>query len=120
MVYSTVNLQAATSAENLEALEEVKDFCTTDLGRGGKERWTYHMLPEAALDVELNRMSNATSSRSVDSVTFQPCTAYANLNQDRYSNEEWELPGGVWQFTAIYDGALNSYTSYPLPQLTLP
>jgi pyruvate dehydrogenase phosphatase len=106
MIYSTVNLQAATSTENLQALEEVKDFCTTDLGRGGKERWTYHMLPEAALDVELHRMSNATSSRSVDSVTFQPCAAYANLNQDRYSIEEWELPGGVWQFTAIYDGTL--------------
>ncbi|KAG2150811.1 phosphatase 2C-like domain-containing protein [Suillus clintonianus] len=104
MVYSMVNLQAATSTENLQALEEVKDFCTTDLGRGGKERWTYHMLPEAALDVELHRMSNATSSASVDSVTFQPCAAYADLNQDRYSIEEWELPGGVWQFTAIYDG----------------
>ncbi|KAG1777554.1 phosphatase 2C-like domain-containing protein [Suillus placidus] len=104
MVYSMVNLQAATSTENLQALEEVKDFCTTDLGRGGKERWTYHMLPEAALDVELRRMSNATSSTSVDSVTFQPCAAYADLNQDRYSIEEWELPGGVWQFTAIYDG----------------
>jgi pyruvate dehydrogenase phosphatase len=104
MVYNMVNLQAATSTENLRALEEVKDFYTTDLGRGGKERWTYHMLPEAALDVELHRMSNATSSTSVDSVTFQPCAAYAELNQDRYSIEEWELPGGVWQFTAIYDG----------------
>ncbi|KAG2361330.1 phosphatase 2C-like domain-containing protein [Suillus spraguei] len=99
-----VNLQAATSTENLRALEEVKDFYTTDLGRGGKERWTYHMLPEAELDVELHRMSNATSSTSVDSVTFQPCAAYADLNQDRYSIEEWELPGGVWQFTAVYDG----------------
>lgn len=104
MVYNMVSLQAATSTENLRALEEVKDFYTTDLGRGGKERWTYHMLPEAALDVELHRMSNATSSTSVDSVTFQPCAAYAELNQDRYSIEEWELPGGVWQFTAIYDG----------------
>ncbi|KAG1864077.1 phosphatase 2C-like domain-containing protein [Suillus tomentosus] len=104
MVYNIVNLQAATSTENLRALEEVKDFCTTDLGRGGKERWTYHMLPEAALDAELHRMSNATSSTFVDSVTFQPCAAYADLNQDRYSIEEWELPGGVWQFTAIYDG----------------
>ncbi|KAG0703228.1 phosphatase 2C-like domain-containing protein [Suillus ampliporus] len=104
MFYSTINLQAATSTENLQALEEVKDFCTTDLGRGGKERWTYHLLPEAALNAELHRMSNATSSRSVDSVTFQPCAAYADLNQDRYSIEEWDLPGGVWQFTAIYDG----------------
>ncbi|KAG1735086.1 phosphatase 2C-like domain-containing protein [Suillus paluster] len=104
MVYSTVSLQAATSTENLQALEEVKDFCTTDLGRGGRERWTYHLLPEAALNVELHRQSNASSSRSVDSVTFQPCAAYADLNQDRYSIEEWELPGGVWEFTAIYDG----------------
>jgi len=107
MFYSTVSLQAATSTENLQALEEVKDFRTTDLGRGGKERWTYHLLPEAALDAELHRMSDASSSRSVDIVTFQPCSAYANLNQDRYSVEEWELPGGVWQFTAVYDGALN-------------
>ncbi|KAG2145939.1 phosphatase 2C-like domain-containing protein [Suillus bovinus] len=116
MVYDIVNLQAATSTENLRALEEVKDFYTTDLGRGGKKRWTYHMLAEAALNVELHRMSNATSSTFVDSVTFQPCAAYADLNQDRYSIEEWELPGGVWQFTAIYDGALNSLrTSYVFP-----
>ncbi|KAG9316522.1 hypothetical protein JVU11DRAFT_2572 [Chiua virens] len=45
-MYNVVSLTAATSTENLQALDEVKDFCTTDLGRGGKQRWTYHILPE--------------------------------------------------------------------------
>ncbi|KAH7922369.1 protein serine/threonine phosphatase 2C [Leucogyrophana mollusca] len=104
MVYGVVAIPAATSSENLQALEEVKDFCTTDLGRGGHERWTYHILPEPTLSVELQTMSNARSRRYVDSVTFQPCAAYASLNQDRYSIEDWDLPGGSWTFTAIFDG----------------
>ncbi|KAH7908418.1 phosphatase 2C-like domain-containing protein [Hygrophoropsis aurantiaca] len=104
MVYDIVAIPAATSSENLQALEEVKDFCTTDLGRGGHERWTYHILPEPMLSAELESRSNACSRRYVDSVTFQPCAAYATLNQDRYSIEDWDLPGGTWTFTAIFDG----------------
>ncbi|KAI9569568.1 phosphatase 2C-like domain-containing protein [Boletus coccyginus] len=104
MMYSVVTLSPATSTENLQALEEVKDFCTTDLGRGGKQRWTYHILPENAVDSELQRLCDPCSSRTVDSVTFQPCSEYANLNQDRYSVEEWDLHGGIWHFNAVYDG----------------
>lgn len=103
-MYNVVTLAAATSTENLQALEEVKDFCTTDLGRGGKQRWTYHILPKNAVDGELQRLCDPRSSNSVDSVTFQPCPEYAILNQDRYSIEEWDLYGGVWQFNAVYDG----------------
>ena len=104
MIYNVVNLAAATSTENLQALEEVKYFCTTDLGRGGKQRWTYHILPEGAVDSHLHRLCDPRSSHSVDSVTFQPCSEYAHLNQDRYSAEEWDLHGGIWQFNAVYDG----------------
>lgn len=104
MIYNVVALAAATSTENLQALEEVKDFCTTDLGRGGKQRWTYHTLSESAIDSQLQRLCDPCSSNSVDSVTFQPCTEYASLNQDRYSIEEWDLHGGIWQFSAVYDG----------------
>lgn len=104
MMYSVVTLSPATSTENLQALEEVKDFCTTDLGRGGKQRWTYHILPESAVDSELQRLCDPCSSKTVDSVTFQPCSEYANLNQDRYSVEEWDLHGGIWHFNAVYDG----------------
>lgn len=104
MLYNVVSLSAATSTENLQALEEVKDFCTTDLGRGGKQRWTYHHLSKNAVDNELRRLSDPHSSHSVDSVTFQPCTEYVSLNQDRYSIEEWDLHGGIWQFNAVYDG----------------
>ncbi|KAF9244851.1 phosphatase 2C-like domain-containing protein [Melanogaster broomeanus] len=104
MVYDVISLSAATSTENLQALEEVKDFCTTDLGRGGKQRWTYHRLSESVIDNELQRLSDARSSNSVDSVTFQPYSEYTYLNQDRYSVEEWDLHGGAWQFNAVYDG----------------
>lgn len=103
-MYSVVTLPAATSTENLQALEEVKDFCTTDLGRGGKQRWTYHILPESAVDSELQRLCDPRSSSSVDSVTFQPSSEYAIVNQDRYSIEEWDLHGGIWHFNAVYDG----------------
>ncbi|KAF8554716.1 protein serine/threonine phosphatase 2C [Imleria badia] len=103
-MYHVVTLSAATSTENLQALEEVKDFRTTDLGRGGKQRWTYHILAEGAVDTELQRLCDPRSSTSVDSVTFQPCPEYAILNQDRYSVEEWDLHGGIWQFNAVYDG----------------
>lgn len=104
MIYNVVTLTAATSTENLQALEEVKDFCTTDLGRGGKQRWTYHVLSESAIDSQLQRLCDPRSSDSVDSVTFQPCIEYSSLNQDRYSIEEWDLHGGTWQFNAVYDG----------------
>ncbi|KAG8213848.1 phosphatase 2C-like domain-containing protein [Butyriboletus roseoflavus] len=104
MIYNVVTLPAATSTENLQALEEVKDFCTTDLGRGGKQRWTYHILSESNIDSQLQRLCDPRSSKSVDSVTFQPCTEYASLNQDRYSVEEWDLHGSIWQFNAVYDG----------------
>ncbi|KAF8844758.1 protein serine/threonine phosphatase 2C [Paxillus ammoniavirescens] len=104
MVYNVISLSAATSTENLQALEEVKDFCTTDLGRGGKQRWTYHMLPESEVNNKLQRMCDPRSSNTVDSVTFQPCSEYTSLNQDRYSVEEWDLHGGTWQYNAVYDG----------------
>lgn len=104
MEYNVIRLDAAASSEHLQALEEVKDFRTTDLGRGGKDRWTYRLLPESALDAELRRRSNAHSSRFVDSITFQPCAAHSSPNQDRYSIEEWDMHGGIWRFSAIYDG----------------
>ncbi|KIK97221.1 hypothetical protein PAXRUDRAFT_10309 [Paxillus rubicundulus Ve08.2h10] len=104
MIYNVISLSAATSTENLQALEEVKDFCTTDLGRGGKQRWTYHMLPESEVNNELRRMCDPRSSNTVDSVTFQPCSEHISPNQDRYSVEEWDLHGGAWQYNAVYDG----------------
>ena len=44
-----INLTPATTSEQQRALEEVKDFATTDMDRGGPERWTYRMLEEPAL-----------------------------------------------------------------------
>lgn len=104
MEYNVVRLEAATSSEHLRALEEVKNFRTTDLGRGGKDRWTYRLLPESALDIELQRRSVLRSTSFVDSITFQPCTAHTSPNQDRYCTEEWDLQDGIWRFSAIYDG----------------
>ncbi|KAH7888784.1 phosphatase 2C-like domain-containing protein [Phlebopus sp. FC_14] len=118
MIYSLISLSAATSTENLQALEEVKNFCTTDLGRGGKQRWTYHLLEESEIDAKLQRLSSPCSSKFIDSVTFQPCSEYADPNEDRYSIEEWDLHGGVWQFTAIYDGKAHFSSRYCAIEMT--
>ncbi|EIW82995.1 protein serine threonine phosphatase 2C, partial [Coniophora puteana RWD-64-598 SS2] len=104
MVYNTVLIPAATSTENLQALEEVKDFFTTDLGRGGNERWIYHILPEEVLDSKLVELADPQTRSNIDIITFQSCDAYESLNQDRFSAEDWDLPGGRWSFNAIYDG----------------
>jgi pyruvate dehydrogenase phosphatase len=99
-----VNIPPASSSENLHALEEVRDFSTTDMGRGGRERWTYRILREPHLSAELARMSDAYSRRCVDSVTLQPSPLYHFRSQDRCILEEWDMPGGTWLFNAVLDG----------------
>ncbi|THH16583.1 hypothetical protein EW146_g4080 [Bondarzewia mesenterica] len=89
---------------NLRALDEVRDFATTDMGRGGLERWTYRLLSEPQLSNELRRLANPSSKENIDSVTFQPCPMHEFRNQDRSRVEHWPLPGGTWVFTAIFDG----------------
>lgn len=97
-----INLLPATPSDTLSALDEVKDFDVTDMGRGGLHRWTYRVMEEPALSDELERAANARSYGSVDSVTFQPCPSFKS--QDRYHVDHWSLPDGVWTFTAIFDG----------------
>jgi pyruvate dehydrogenase phosphatase len=101
-----VSIPSASSSENLQALQEVSDFSTTDMGRGGRERWTYRILREPLLSMELARMSNACSHRFVDSVTFQPCPLYHSRSQDRRIVEDWDMPNGSWLFTAVLDGII--------------
>ncbi|KAJ6557184.1 protein serine/threonine phosphatase 2C [Mycena sp. CBHHK59/15] len=99
-----------SSAENLLALAEVSDFAKTDMGHPGEGPWTYRILREPSLTAELQRRSHPQSSRRVDSVTFQPCSPHVYQNQDRYVVEEWNLPGGTWQFNSIFDGHVNHHT----------
>ena len=106
-----VQLPPATLAETRLALEEVKDFTTTDMGRGGPQRWTYRILREPDLTQELARQSGASSKGRADVVSFQPCTAFDAQSQDRAIVEEWHIGGRKWLFTAVLDG--ESSRSHP-------
>ena len=100
-----VPLTAATSLENLRALNEVRDFATTDMGLGGPELWTYRILQEPSLSTELQRLANPISVGGIDSIDFQPCQLHEFRTQDRKCVEHWPMPtGGTWLFTAIFDG----------------
>ncbi|KAJ7497155.1 phosphatase 2C-like domain-containing protein [Mycena latifolia] len=105
-----VSLPAASSSEHLLALAEVSHFGTTDMGHPGEGPWTFRMLPEPFLTAELNRLACPRSTRKVDSLTFQPCSPHIYQNQDRFVVEEWNFPGGTWQFNSIFDGHVNHYT----------
>jgi pyruvate dehydrogenase phosphatase len=103
--HRVVSLTAATSLENLRALNEVRDFSTTDLGLGGSERWTYRILQEPRLSAELQRLANPRSRGGIDAIDFQPCQLHEFRSQDRMCVENWQMPfGGAWVFTALFDG----------------
>jgi pyruvate dehydrogenase phosphatase len=112
--HRTVPLTAATSLENLRALNEVRDFATTDMGLGGPELWTYRILQEPGLSAELQRLANPSSVvGGIDAIDFQPCQLHEFRTQDRKCVEHWQMPspspsgsgsGGTWVFTAIFDG----------------
>lgn len=72
----------------------------------------YSILCEPALTSELERLSAATSIGTTDCITLQPCLNPAKSNQDRYVVQDWELPGGKWQFTAVFDGMGSHKTSF--------
>ena len=101
-----VSLTAATSLENLRALNEVRDFATTDMGLGGPELWTYRVLQEPGLSTELQRLANPLSAGGIDAIDFQPCQLHEFRTQDRKCIEHWQMPssGGTWAFTALFDG----------------
>ena len=103
--HRVVSLTSATSLENLRALNEVRDFATTDMGLGGRERWTYRILQEPRLSAELQRIANPISTGGIDAIDFQPCPLHEFRSQDRMCIEHWQMPtGGTWTFTAIFDG----------------
>ncbi|KAJ7287708.1 phosphatase 2C-like domain-containing protein [Mycena rebaudengoi] len=99
-----VSLPAASSSEILLALQEVSQFTTTDMG------YTFRVLSEPSLTTELKRLSHPRSNGRVDSVTFQPCSPHVHQNQDRYVVQDWNFPGGTWQFSSIFDGHVNHHT----------
>ncbi|KAJ7188400.1 phosphatase 2C-like domain-containing protein [Mycena filopes] len=117
---NVVSLPAASSSEHLQALSEVSHFGKTDMGHPGEGPWTFRMLPEPFLTAELKRIARPQSNRKVDSLTFQPCAPHVYQNQDRFVVEEWNFPGGTWQFNSIFDGHVNhdtvDYVAENLPQ----
>ena len=78
-----VQLPPATLAETRSALEEVKDFATTDMGRGGPHRWAYRILREPELTQELARQApNGCSEASeLRSGVFESGLSTANGSQ---------------------------------------
>ncbi|OSD04020.1 protein serine/threonine phosphatase 2C [Trametes coccinea BRFM310] len=102
-----IDLTPASESQVQHALDEVKDFATTDMDRGGPDRWTYQMLQEPALTEELKRLAQPKTIGRTDAVTLQPCRSWHYRSQDRYKVEEWALPGGTWTYAAVFDGHMN-------------
>ncbi|KAJ8488892.1 hypothetical protein ONZ51_g3251 [Trametes cubensis] len=107
MDLQVIDLTPASESQQQRTLDEVKDFATTDMDRGGPERWTYRMLQEPALTEELVRLSTPQTLGTVDAATLQPCRTWHYRSQDRYVVEEWALPGGTWTYAAVFDGHMN-------------
>lgn len=109
MSFNVLSIPSASSSENLQALEEVSDFGTTNMGVHGQGPWTYRILQEPAVTAELDRLSNGQTTGNTDSVSFQPCPPYVSQNMDRYTTQFWDLPGGQWQFNGVFDGKCSLY-----------
>ncbi|KAL1942654.1 hypothetical protein VTO73DRAFT_4894 [Trametes versicolor] len=105
-----IDLTPASESQLQRTLDEVKDFATTDMDRGGPERWTYRMLPEPAVAEELRRLACPQTVASVDAVSLQPCRTWHYRSQDRHKVEQWTLPCGTWTYTAVFDGHMNHHT----------
>lgn len=104
--YLAVSLPAATASDTRLALAEVQDFAHTDMGRGDGSKWTFRMLDGKAADDELARACAPERGGATESVAFQPCPLHEYRSQDRRVVERWSMPGGIWELTAVFDGAL--------------
>ncbi|KAI0769315.1 protein serine/threonine phosphatase 2C [Trametes elegans] len=105
-----IDLSPASESQQQRTLDEVKDFATTDMDRGGPERWTYRILQEPELAEELKRLAGPRKVGGVDAVSLQPCKTWHYRSQDRYRVEEWSLPDGTWTYAAVFDGHMNHDT----------
>ena len=101
---NVVRLSPASPTADLKALQEVSDFASTDMGWGGRDRWTYRQLSEQQITQEMNRLSQNGTAGNIDYVTFQPCTLYEARSQDRFVVQYWDLPDGRWTFSGVFDG----------------
>lgn len=112
-----IDLTPASESQLQRTLDEVKDFATTDMDRGGPERWTYRMLSEPAVAEELRRLASPHTMAGVDAVSLQPCRTWHYRSQDRHKVEQWALPCGTWTYTAVFDG--TSADAGPLRQILI-
>lgn len=76
----------------------------TDLGWNG-ELFVYTPLAEPQLTAELTRHANPVEVAGAHAVTFQPA---GPGNQDRYAVQDWNVHGGTWRFTGVFDGEHRS------------
>ncbi|KAH8828415.1 phosphatase 2C-like domain-containing protein [Flagelloscypha sp. PMI_526] len=110
MSHFVISIPSSTEEEHQLALDEVSHFSKTDLGRPGAGPWTCRLLDEPAITHTFDQLSHKYSFGKTDSVTFQPCSLDFWHSQDRVVVSPWNLPGGPWQFNAVFDGHLNNHT----------
>lgn len=86
-------------------------YAKTDMGWGPKYGpFTYRHMSEPYLSEELMRLSLARSQDEIDSVTFQPSLDPDQRIQDRRVVQKWDIGGGgIWTFTAVFDGQPHRY-----------
>ncbi|THH08388.1 hypothetical protein EW145_g2748 [Phellinidium pouzarii] len=101
---NVVRLSPASPTADLRALQEVENFASTDMGWGGEDTWTYRVLTEEQINTELLRVCEHGTKGRVDYATFQPCTIYEARSQDRFVVQNWDMPGGQWAFSGVFDG----------------
>jgi pyruvate dehydrogenase phosphatase len=70
----------------------------------------YTKLSGEALTSELTRLSAAQTVHKTDCITLQPSLNPENASQDRYLILQLDLPGGLWQFTGVFDGHAGEET----------
>lgn len=102
---NVIRLPSASPNADVRALQEVDDFASTDMGWGGEDKWTYRILTDEQITTEMLRLSQAHGvDGHVDHISFQPCQSYEARSQDRYVVQIWDLPGGQWTFSGVFDG----------------
>ncbi|KAJ7733105.1 protein serine/threonine phosphatase 2C [Mycena olivaceomarginata] len=75
------------------------------------------MYPNVVSLAEASSSEHLLALAEVDSLTFQPCSPHVYQNQDRFVVEEWNFPGGTWQFNSIFDGEYSQILRDSIVQL---
>ena len=78
------------------------------MGWGGHGSWTYSNMNDAQINEELLRVATTGSEGNIDFASMQPCTSYDARTMDRFCVRRWNLSGGRWSFTSVFDGTSHN------------